>query len=257
MGACIDIEMRCVHCRTTETPLWRAGPAGPKTLCNACGVRWKKTGSVIPRSKRSAPSASVSSIKKENHQQSNDHVIDSNLNDGSNSPRKRIRTSTPERSQPPKLPLPTTQTTTYAAPRPVSVFRVSDASRSKYESVFSGLMVVHRGIESSSSTSNDQNSNTRSRTRSRTQTAKGSAFFTDIKNETNDTNELNQEDLLPCPSPPPVERSDEQNSVYVTEVHAPSPSPSPPPMPRVERVSKDGRFRLLLAAVADERKPGI
>ncbi|KAI0562278.1 hypothetical protein FGB62_62g148 [Gracilaria domingensis] len=24
--------MRCVHCHTTETPLWRAGPAGPKTL---------------------------------------------------------------------------------------------------------------------------------------------------------------------------------------------------------------------------------
>jgi len=33
---------RCVSCGVTETPLWRAGPAGPKTLCNACGVRWRK-----------------------------------------------------------------------------------------------------------------------------------------------------------------------------------------------------------------------
>jgi hypothetical protein len=24
------------------TPVWRAGPAGPKTLCNACGVRFMK-----------------------------------------------------------------------------------------------------------------------------------------------------------------------------------------------------------------------
>lgn len=24
------------------TPVWRAGPQGPKTLCNACGVRWGK-----------------------------------------------------------------------------------------------------------------------------------------------------------------------------------------------------------------------
>lgn len=44
--------MRCVHCGATQTPLWRAGPAGPKTLCNACGVRWKKTGSVVPRARR-------------------------------------------------------------------------------------------------------------------------------------------------------------------------------------------------------------
>jgi GATA zinc finger len=31
----------CSHCRTTKTPLWRNGPCGSKTLCNACGVRFK------------------------------------------------------------------------------------------------------------------------------------------------------------------------------------------------------------------------
>ena len=30
---------RCAHCNTQTTPLWRNGPDGPKTLCNACGVR--------------------------------------------------------------------------------------------------------------------------------------------------------------------------------------------------------------------------
>jgi hypothetical protein len=31
----------CSHCRTPKTPLWRNGPEGPKSLCNACGVRFK------------------------------------------------------------------------------------------------------------------------------------------------------------------------------------------------------------------------
>lgn len=29
----------CTGCHTTRTPQWREGPSGPKTLCNACGVR--------------------------------------------------------------------------------------------------------------------------------------------------------------------------------------------------------------------------
>lgn len=42
--ACADT---CAHvfllpCCMQSTPVWRAGPAGPKTLCNACGVRYMK-----------------------------------------------------------------------------------------------------------------------------------------------------------------------------------------------------------------------
>ncbi|KAF5739904.1 putative GATA transcription factor 15 [Tripterygium wilfordii] len=32
----------CTDCKTTKTPLWRAGPSGPKSLCNACGIRYRK-----------------------------------------------------------------------------------------------------------------------------------------------------------------------------------------------------------------------
>ncbi|KAH3744818.1 hypothetical protein Pelo_13783 [Pelomyxa schiedti] len=32
----------CVNCGTRETPEWRSGPAGYSTLCNACGLRWRK-----------------------------------------------------------------------------------------------------------------------------------------------------------------------------------------------------------------------
>ncbi|XP_019196274.1 PREDICTED: GATA transcription factor 9-like [Ipomoea nil] len=32
---------KCLHCASEKTPQWRTGPLGPKTLCNACGVRYK------------------------------------------------------------------------------------------------------------------------------------------------------------------------------------------------------------------------
>ncbi|KND04143.1 white collar 2 protein [Spizellomyces punctatus DAOM BR117] len=32
----------CQHCGTNESPEWRKGPAGPKTLCNACGLAYAK-----------------------------------------------------------------------------------------------------------------------------------------------------------------------------------------------------------------------
>ncbi|RDX62498.1 putative GATA transcription factor 22, partial [Mucuna pruriens] len=32
----------CADCHTTKTPLWRSGPRGPKSLCNACGIRQRK-----------------------------------------------------------------------------------------------------------------------------------------------------------------------------------------------------------------------
>ncbi|KAK8940506.1 GATA transcription factor 4 [Platanthera zijinensis] len=38
---------RCTHCASEKTPQWRTGPFGPKTLCNACGVRYK-SGRLVP-----------------------------------------------------------------------------------------------------------------------------------------------------------------------------------------------------------------
>ena len=33
---------RCRHCgiSSKSTPMMRRGPAGPRTLCNACGLKW-------------------------------------------------------------------------------------------------------------------------------------------------------------------------------------------------------------------------
>ena len=42
-----DRVRRCRHCGSDKTPQWRMGPMGPKTLCNACGVRYK-SGRLVP-----------------------------------------------------------------------------------------------------------------------------------------------------------------------------------------------------------------
>ncbi|XP_043691642.1 GATA zinc finger domain-containing protein 16-like [Telopea speciosissima] len=41
-GDSSEIVKRCAYCGKTDTPLWRNGPNGRKTLCNACGIRFKK-----------------------------------------------------------------------------------------------------------------------------------------------------------------------------------------------------------------------
>ncbi|KAL4336142.1 hypothetical protein GQ457_07G043560 [Hibiscus cannabinus] len=39
-----DPNRRCTNynCKTNDTPMWRKGPLGPKTLCNACGIKYRK-----------------------------------------------------------------------------------------------------------------------------------------------------------------------------------------------------------------------
>lgn len=65
-----SIGRRCLHCGIDNTPQWRVGPMGPKTLCNACGVRYK-SGRLFPEY-RPAKSPSFSS---EIHSNSHRKVI--------------------------------------------------------------------------------------------------------------------------------------------------------------------------------------
>jgi len=45
----------CTQCGTTRTPQWREGPAGAKTLCNACGVKLvRKKRSMLEAERRAA-----------------------------------------------------------------------------------------------------------------------------------------------------------------------------------------------------------
>ncbi|KAK4745608.1 hypothetical protein SAY87_011920 [Trapa incisa] len=41
-GHSAENKKTCADCGTSKTPLWRGGPAGPKSLCNACGIKSRK-----------------------------------------------------------------------------------------------------------------------------------------------------------------------------------------------------------------------
>lgn len=57
---------RCMHCQIEKTPQWRAGPMGPKTLCNACGVRYK-SGRLFPEYRPAASPTFVPAIHSNSH----------------------------------------------------------------------------------------------------------------------------------------------------------------------------------------------
>lgn len=47
---------RCHSCNISETPEWRRGPDGARTLCNACGLRkLSQSFFVLRRKKKSHP----------------------------------------------------------------------------------------------------------------------------------------------------------------------------------------------------------
>lgn len=57
---------RCSHCLSQRTPQWRAGPLGPKTLCNACGVRYK-SGRLLPEYRPAKSPTFVTCLHSNSH----------------------------------------------------------------------------------------------------------------------------------------------------------------------------------------------
>lgn len=57
---------RCSHCGVTKTPQWRAGPLGSKTLCNACGVRYK-SGRLLPEYRPACSPTFSTEMHSNNH----------------------------------------------------------------------------------------------------------------------------------------------------------------------------------------------
>ncbi|KAG7596240.1 Zinc finger GATA-type [Arabidopsis suecica] len=56
----------CTHCETITTPQWRQGPSGPKTLCNACGVRFK-SGRLVPEYRPASSPTFIPSVHSNSH----------------------------------------------------------------------------------------------------------------------------------------------------------------------------------------------
>ncbi|GAV76635.1 GATA domain-containing protein [Cephalotus follicularis] len=60
------IGSKCLHCGAESTPQWRAGPMGPKTLCNACGVRYK-SGRLVPEYRPASSPTFSSKLHSNSH----------------------------------------------------------------------------------------------------------------------------------------------------------------------------------------------
>eukprot|EP01118_Nematostelium_gracile_P007544 TRINITY_DN2464_c0_g1_i1.p1 TRINITY_DN2464_c0_g1~~TRINITY_DN2464_c0_g1_i1.p1 ORF type:complete len:428 (-),score=112.21 TRINITY_DN2464_c0_g1_i1:287-1570(-) len=79
-------KRKCEFCGTMETPMWRRGPTGKGTLCNACGVKWslkfrkragKKASKVEKISRDDGSQQRQSSRKKIPSKKSSDEPADS------------------------------------------------------------------------------------------------------------------------------------------------------------------------------------
>ncbi|KAF5481854.1 hypothetical protein F2P56_002473 [Juglans regia] len=73
----------CADCNTTKTPLWRSGPRGPKSLCNACGIRQRKArraiaaaanGTILVEKPPSMKSAASAKVQHKDKRSSNCYV---------------------------------------------------------------------------------------------------------------------------------------------------------------------------------------
>ncbi|XP_022864105.1 GATA transcription factor 11-like, partial [Olea europaea var. sylvestris] len=62
----VAASKKCTHCEVTKTPQWREGPTGPKTLCNACGVRYR-SGRLYPEYRPAASPTFVPSLHSNSH----------------------------------------------------------------------------------------------------------------------------------------------------------------------------------------------
>lgn len=61
-----QIPRRCSHCLVQKTPQWRTGPNGAKTLCNACGVRYK-SGRLFPEYRPALSPTFCSGVHSNSH----------------------------------------------------------------------------------------------------------------------------------------------------------------------------------------------
>ncbi|ORX92678.1 hypothetical protein K493DRAFT_41686 [Basidiobolus meristosporus CBS 931.73] len=59
-------QKRCESCNTSQSPEWRRGPTGHKTLCNACGLRYSRSIARAGKQQQKSTAANVSSAPSSN-----------------------------------------------------------------------------------------------------------------------------------------------------------------------------------------------
>ncbi|GMH13723.1 hypothetical protein Nepgr_015564 [Nepenthes gracilis] len=92
----------CADCNTTKTPLWRSGPKGPKSLCNACGIRQRKARAAMATANAAAASkGTVHAVKTQVMNNSKVHHKEKGSSGGSGLQQKKrskiATTASPDR----------------------------------------------------------------------------------------------------------------------------------------------------------------
>ncbi|CAO3631272.1 unnamed protein product [Cunninghamella echinulata] len=87
---------KCLYCGSKSTPMWRRGPEGAGTLCNACGVKWKHgkilagvTASSSSPQSESTGSSSSPSTTASNSQNNHNNKERNNSNSKSENSKRR------------------------------------------------------------------------------------------------------------------------------------------------------------------------
>ncbi|KAL5572485.1 hypothetical protein UlMin_022082 [Ulmus minor] len=95
----------CADCNTTKTPLWRSGPRGPKSLCNACGIRQRKArrAMAIANGTILAVDTKEGMKSKGQHKHKDKKSRISNGCDPQFKKKGKLATTTPSRGRPKKL----------------------------------------------------------------------------------------------------------------------------------------------------------
>ncbi|KAI9303145.1 hypothetical protein BJ944DRAFT_268872 [Cunninghamella echinulata] len=70
---------KCSYCGSKTTPMWRRGPEGAGTLCNACGVKWKH-GKILcdkplPSAKTNANDSKASTVSSHRNNSNNNTAV--------------------------------------------------------------------------------------------------------------------------------------------------------------------------------------
>jgi hypothetical protein len=86
-------DLYCHNCKTKDTPEWRRGPMGAKTLCNACGIRWRLSQSDFKKKEKD------DKLQLPQTPQQISQILDCNDNDNAN-----LATQIPQQNVPHQQP---------------------------------------------------------------------------------------------------------------------------------------------------------
>ncbi|KAF9919476.1 hypothetical protein FBU30_010976 [Linnemannia zychae] len=114
-------QKKCSYCDSTSTPMWRRGPNGPGTLCNACGVKWKHGKILEDASEKAKPATTATTTA------ATSVVTAATVTTAATTATTKPAAATPTVATPPSIVTPA-PTQAFAAAGPVSLTTTAEAA---------------------------------------------------------------------------------------------------------------------------------